>query len=99
MKSMPCLTVRGMAIGSSPSGAEESGAAIDSATALKTNPAFISVNLRRLAGAQKLEVAGMLYRTALSVKTAGLRRRHPDWPEAVLHREAARNLMLSSAEA
>ena len=55
--------------------------------------------LRRLTGAQKLDVAGMLYRTALSVKTAGLRRRHPDWPEAVLHREAARNLMLSSAEA
>lgn len=55
--------------------------------------------LRRLTGQQKLEAAEMLYQTALSVKVAGLRRRHPDMREADLRREASRIVMLSCAAA
>jgi hypothetical protein len=55
--------------------------------------------LRRLTGQQKLEAAEMLYQTALSVKIAGLRRRHPDSSEADLRREASRIILLSCAAA
>ncbi len=61
-------------------------------------PEYVA-GLRRLTGQQKLEAADMLYRTALAVKTAGLRRRHPDWPAAELKREASREIMLSPAAA
>jgi hypothetical protein len=53
--------------------------------------------LRRMTGIEKLAAAEMLYRTALSVKMAGLRRRHPEWSEAELQREASRMIMLSAA--
>ncbi len=61
-------------------------------------PEYVA-GLRRMTGEQKLEVASMLYRTALLVKMAGLRRRNPDWPEETLRREAARIIMLSCASA
>jgi len=61
-------------------------------------PEYVA-GLRRMTGQEKLTLASSLYRTALSVKTAGLRRRHPDWDETQLRREAARILMLSSAAA
>lgn len=61
-------------------------------------PGYVA-GLRRLTGVQKLEAADMLYRTALAVKTAGLRRRHPDWSESDLRREASRLIMLSCAAA
>src|SRR5438093_204510 len=40
---MPCLTVRGTAIGSSPCGAAQSGAATASARAPRRNRTFISI--------------------------------------------------------
>ena len=61
-------------------------------------PEYVA-GLRRMTGAQKLAVAAALYCNALSVKMAGLRRRHPEWDEAQLRREAARRIMLSSAAA
>ncbi|HEX2746656.1 MAG TPA: hypothetical protein VHM91_01555 [Verrucomicrobiales bacterium] len=61
-------------------------------------PEYVA-GLRRLTGQQKLEVAGMLYRTALSVKAAGLRRRHPDWSDEKLRDEASRIILLSCASA
>jgi len=61
-------------------------------------PEYIA-GLRRLTGAQKLALASSLYRTALTVKMAGLRRRHPEWDDSHLRREAARAIMLSSANA
>jgi hypothetical protein len=64
----------------------------------KFTPEYVA-GLRRMTGVQKLELAGKLYRTALAVTMAGLRRRNPDWPHDRLRFEAARSLMLSSAEA
>ncbi len=61
-------------------------------------PEYVA-GLRRLTGVQKLAQASALYRTALTVKMAGLRRRHPEWDDTRLRREAARNIMLSSASA
>ena len=61
-------------------------------------PEYVA-GLRRMTGAEKLAVAGALYRSALSVKMAGLRRRHPEWDEPQLRHEAARRIMLSSAAA
>jgi hypothetical protein len=61
-------------------------------------PEYVAA-LRRMTGVQKLELASSLYRTALAVKMAGLRRRNPDWDEARLRHEAARAIMLSSANA
>jgi len=61
-------------------------------------PEYVA-GLRRMTGVQKLELASSLYRTALSVKMAGLRRRNPDWDEARLRHEAARAIMVSSASA
>lgn len=61
-------------------------------------PEYVA-GLRRLTGPQKLEAAEMLYQTALSVKMAGLRRRHPDMSEAALRSEASRLIMLNCAAA
>ena len=61
-------------------------------------PEYVA-HLRKLTGEQKLQTASALYRTALKVKIAGLKRRNPDWDEAKLKKEAARALMLSSAMA
>jgi len=61
-------------------------------------PEYVA-GLRRMTGVQKLAQSSALYRTALTVKMAGLRRRHPEWDEARLRREAARAIMLSSASA
>ena len=61
-------------------------------------PEYVA-GLRRMTGQQKLEAAEMLYQTALAVKMAGLRRRHPDMSEAALRSEASRLMMLNCAAA
>ena len=61
-------------------------------------PEYVA-GLRRLTGAQKLASADMLYRTAIAVTTAGMRRRHPGWPEEQLLREACRRVHLSETAA
>jgi hypothetical protein len=61
-------------------------------------PEYVA-GLRRMTGVQKLEVASALYRTALAVKMAGLRRRHAQWDETRLRHEATRAILLSNAMA
>ncbi len=46
--------------------------------------------LRAMTGARRLHLAERLYWSARKMKTAGLRRQHPDWPEPRLHNEVRR---------
>lgn len=48
----------------------------------------------KLAPAQKLRIASMLYATARMVKLAALKRVHPDWTEARLLNELNRRFFL-----
>jgi hypothetical protein len=49
-------------------------------------PEYVAA-LRRLTGPEKLQAAAALYWSARKVKAAGLRDRHPDWPEERIQRE------------
>lgn len=54
----------------------------------------MSVSPPKASPEQKLRIASMLYATALKVKLAALRIRHPDWTQARLIRETQRRLFL-----
>jgi hypothetical protein len=46
--------------------------------------------LRAMPGAQRLELAEKLYWSARKLKTAGVRSRHPHWPEEKVKAEVNR---------
>jgi hypothetical protein len=48
---------------------------------------------RRMTPAQKLERVCALYHTGIRLRMAGLRMKHPDWPEEKLELEARRSLL------
>ena len=48
---------------------------------------------RRMAPAQKLRLVADLYHAGIRLKAAGLRLKHPDWPEQRLLFEAKRSLL------
>lgn len=43
--------------------------------------------------AQKIEMVARMYRTGIELKMAGLRLKHPDWPDERLEFEARRSLL------
>jgi len=55
----------------------------------QTSPEQLAV-LRAMPGARRLRLAEQLYWSARKMKTAGLRRQHPDWPEPRLQDEVRR---------
>jgi hypothetical protein len=55
----------------------------------QTSPEQFAV-LRAMTGAWRLRLAERLYWSARKMKTAGLRRQHPDWPEPRLADEVRR---------
>ena len=48
---------------------------------------------RRMSPAQKIEMVARMYRTGIELKMAGLRLKHPDWPDERLEFEARRSLL------
>jgi hypothetical protein len=46
--------------------------------------------LRAMTGEQRLEVAGRLYWSARKMKAAGVRARHPEWPETQVQADVRR---------
>lgn len=48
--------------------------------------------LKRASPAQKLQAVAALYQAGIQLKMAGLRMRHPEWPEERLEHEARRSL-------
>jgi hypothetical protein len=46
--------------------------------------------LRAMSGQERLRVAERLYWSARKMKAAGLRARHPDWPESQVEAEVRR---------
>lgn len=61
-------------------------------------PEYVA-SMRRMTGAQKLEMAAALRRMARHIKTSAVKRRHPDWTEAQIQREVSRIILLSSSGA
>ncbi len=55
----------------------------------RTSPEQIAA-LRAMSGGRRLRLAEQLYWSAWKMKTAGLRRQHPDWPEPRLQDEVRR---------
>jgi hypothetical protein len=55
----------------------------------RTSPEQVAA-LRTLTGARRLRLAERLYWSARKMKTAGLRRQHPDWPAPRLNEEVRR---------
>lgn len=53
--------------------------------------------LRRMTAAEKVRVAQALWREAWSAAAAGVRARHPDWPEPRVQ-DGVRELMRGAAE-
>ena len=48
---------------------------------------------KRMTPAQKLKAVCDLYHAGVSLKVAGLRMKHPDWPEERLDFEARRSML------
>jgi Rv0078B-related antitoxin len=48
---------------------------------------------KRMTPAQKLRMVADMYESGISLRVAGLRLAHPDWPEERLDREARRSLL------
>jgi hypothetical protein len=55
----------------------------------QTSPEQYAV-LRSMTGARRLRLAERLYWSARKMKTSGLRRQHPDWPEPRVNDEVRR---------
>lgn len=51
---------------------------------------------RKMSFAQKLDLITMMRETGIGLRVAGLRMRHPDWPEEKLETEARRAAMHAS---
>ena len=50
---------------------------------------------RRMSPAQKLRMVADMYNAGIQLKAAGLRLKHPDWPEHRLVFEARRSLLFA----
>lgn len=62
------------------------------------NEAFHPVQvegLRRMSPVQKLRMVADLYEVGIRLKAAGLRMKHPDWPQERLLFEARRSLLFA----
>ena len=62
------------------------------------NEAFHPVQVegfRRMSPAQKLRMVSELYEAGIRLKAAGLRMKHPDWPQERLLFEARRSLLFA----
>lgn len=55
----------------------------------QTSPEQFAI-LRAMTGQRRLELAGMLYRSARKMKTIGVRSQHPDWSEEKINAEVNR---------
>ena len=53
---------------------------------------------RRMSVAQKLDRITMMREAGIGLRVAGLRMRHPDWPEEKLETEARRAAMYASTD-
>jgi len=53
---------------------------------------------RKMSVARKLELITMMRETGIALRVAGLRMRHPDWPEEKLETEARRAAMYASTD-
>ena len=51
---------------------------------------------RKMSMAQKLDIMTMMRETGIKLRIAGLRMRHPDWPEDKLETEARTTAMYAS---
>lgn len=53
---------------------------------------------RKMSVARKIEIITMMRETGIHLRIAGLRMRHPDWPEEKLETEARRAAMYASTD-
>ena len=53
---------------------------------------------RKMSIARKIEIITMMRETGIHLRIAGLRMRHPDWPEEKLETEARRAAMVACTD-
>lgn len=64
-------------------------------TSMSPADAIVLAFHARLTGAARLEIAADMSTAARELALAGLRQRHPDWPEERLRRELAQHTLLT----